>query len=78
LGQFLWEAITATTAGGIVGLLLGLGAVTVIAKTAAARPTLTWLPLLAGFLVSLLVGALFGILPARRAAAMQPVEALRQ
>ncbi len=75
--QFLVEAVTLTAVGGILGL--GLAA----ALVAAARYGLGWAMALgpvAIFLAvgtSLLVGLVFGFLPARRAALVEPMEALR-
>ena len=78
LGQFLAEAIVATTGGGVIGLAFGLGVVGVLTAVSGARPVVSWISPVSGLLVSVLVGTLFGILPARRAADLQPVEALRE
>ena len=75
--QFLTEAIMLSLAGGIVGVLLGLGisyiAATLIGYTFSYK--LSTLILAAGF--SLAVGVIFGIIPARRAARLNPIDALR-
>jgi len=75
--QFLIEACTISTAGGVIGVLIG------IAGSYALARGLGWEPMLSSQLVALAfffsagVGVVFGILPARRAAALNPIEALR-
>ena len=78
LGQFLIEAITLATIGGVVGVLLGVGAARLVASAAGwpaiLRPEA--IALAVGF--SALVGIFFGFYPARRAARLDPIEALRR
>lgn len=75
--QFLIEAIIISLFGGIIGITLGFGASYVasilIGYTFKFNPLIAMLALL----FSLAVGAIFGLLPARRAAKMNPIEALR-
>jgi putative ABC transport system permease protein len=77
LWQFLVEAATLTFAGGIIGILLGLGTgqVLKLALGMESSPPL-WSAALAAA-VSIGIGLTFGMLPANRAARMDPVEALR-
>ena len=75
--QFLIEAITISFAGGTIGVLLGIGLSEGIA-VATDIDTVVSLPAVAlAFLVSVTVGLVFGLLPAKRAAEYSPVVALR-
>jgi putative ABC transport system permease protein len=77
LAVFLIEAVLLSSAGGLLGLAAGGGAVRVligIYPDLPARPPL-W-AVAAACLLSLLVGAAFGVLPARRAMRLDPVAAL--
>jgi putative ABC transport system permease protein len=75
--QFLIEAATLTGIGGVLGVIVGIGAgrgATLLMNIQAATPV--GLTLLA-VAVSVAIGLVFGVIPARRAARMNPVEALR-
>lgn len=75
--QFLFEAATLTGAGGVIGILVGLGlgrVITLLMHIHAVPPlNLT----LIAVLVSVSLGLVFGLLPARRAARLDPIDALR-
>lgn len=75
--QFLYEAAAVTLTGGIVGIVFGaIGAK--IFETLTQMPTsLSWESVALGVIFSSLVGIVAGIQPAKKAAAMQPIEALR-
>ncbi len=77
LAVFLAEATLLATAGGVLGLLAGWAAVRLLVRLYPTLPATTppWAAA-AAFAVSLLVGVVFGILPARRATRLDPVAAL--
>jgi putative ABC transport system permease protein len=75
--QFLTEAVVISLTGGIVGTILGLALpVSVRLFTDYAVPITPWSPILA-LTSAMLVGIVFGTVPAARAAEMDPVEALK-
>ncbi len=77
LTQFLIEAVTLSAIGGIIGILLGLGTSRLL-SVLAHWPTLISIPsIIAAFFVSAGVGIFFGFYPAREAARLDPIEALR-
>lgn len=74
---FLTEAGLLALAGGMLGALLGLGAAALLGRLYPALPVhVPFWAIAAALLVALLTGLLFGALPARRAAALDPVQAL--
>ena len=78
LEQFLVEAVLISITGGLAGILIGVAIpVSVQYFTDDVRIPISSLSILIAFSVSLLVGLLFGILPANRAARLNPTEALR-
>ncbi len=80
LMQFLIEAVTLSMAGGVIGILLGLGggtAVSVALKDEGFRAVITPNAVLLATLFSAAVGLFFGIYPAQRAAKLNPIDALR-
>lgn len=77
LMQFLVEAVTLSIFGGVVGIALGLGiaytAVSLMSVPFVASPSI----ILLAFAFSAAIGMVFGYFPARRAAQMNPIDALR-
>src|SRR2546425_899821 len=77
LWQFLVEAATLTLLGGIIGIVLGLGVGEVLKRLLDFSTTVPVVPAVIATVASILVGLVFGIAPAARAARLDPVEALR-
>lgn len=77
LSQFLIEAVVLSVIGGFIGILLGWGGAILVSKvfSMAASVTLTSVGMAFGF--SALIGIVFGVVPARKAANMDPIDALR-
>lgn len=77
LTQFLVEAATLSVAGGIVGIVLGVGASFLVSRLANWQTVIGPGAVLLAVFFSALVGISFGYYPARKAAYLDPIEALR-
>jgi putative ABC transport system permease protein len=77
LAQFLIEAIVLCCLGGIVGILIGAGGAQVMSKVAGFNTHISPSVVAAAFAFSAVVGVLFGVWPARSAAILDPIIALR-
>ena len=75
--QFLIEAIMMTGIGGIFGILLGVSGAALVSFVVGIPFIVNLFAIIAAVLVSMLVGIIFGLYPARRAARLSPIDALR-
>ncbi len=75
--QFLAETVLLSAAGGAIGLLLGVGGPPLLSHFFGMPTVVTPWSLVIAFGISAAIGVVFGIYPAARAAALDPVEALR-
>jgi putative ABC transport system permease protein len=76
LSQFLVEAITLSTIGGLIGILLGGLGTWLVAELAAWPVQLSVLSIVLAVGFSAVIGIFFGYYPARKASSMQPIQAL--
>lgn len=77
LYQFLGEALLLTTAGGACGFLLGFAGAQLLRKLADFPIYFSWKAFVIGLILSWIVGIVFGLQPASRAANLKPIEAIR-
>jgi putative ABC transport system permease protein len=77
LRQFLLEAVALTVSGGVLGILLGIVGAVLVGRFSPVPAAITGWSVALAFGVSVAVGVFFGVYPARKAARMQPVAALR-
>jgi len=77
LGQFLVEAVTLSLIGGLIGVALGTGTAVAIANLAGWRVVLSPEAVALAVAFAFGIGVFFGFYPARKAARLNPVEALR-
>jgi len=77
LSQFLIEAISLSSVGGLLGVVAGIAAAKILAAVKNWPSLISPASILAAFLVSAAVGIFFGFYPARKAAQLDPIEALR-
>jgi len=77
LAQFLIEAVTLSLIGGLVGILLGVGGAMLIGELADWRIELSAAAIMLAVGFAAAIGVFFGFYPARKAARLSPIEALR-
>jgi putative ABC transport system permease protein len=75
--QFLIEAVTLSILGGLAGILLGVSTSHLVGMISTFQAIVTMDSILLAFGVSFAIGVFFGYYPARKAAALDPIEALR-
>ena len=77
LYQFLGEALIITTSGGLAGFVLGVLFSELLKKIAEFPIHFSWKAFAIGLIMSWLVGIGFGLQPAKQAADLEPIEAIR-
>jgi putative ABC transport system permease protein len=75
--QFILEAGSVTAAGGGIGVLVGIGGALAASRVMGWPAAISWPAILGAVAFAAIVGLVFGVQPARKAAALHPVEALR-
>ncbi|HEX7706929.1 MAG TPA: FtsX-like permease family protein [Thermoanaerobaculia bacterium] len=75
--QFLFEAVTLSVLGGLIGVLLGVGVATTIGRVAKWPIVVSPTAIIVAFVVAATVGIFFGFYPARKASRLDPIDALR-
>ena len=77
LGQFLTESVMMSVGGGFVGILIGIAVPLSVSLLTSVKIPISILSIVIAFAASISVGIGFGMLPANRAASLNPTEALR-
>ncbi|AIQ28461.1 ABC transporter permease [Paenibacillus sp. FSL P4-0081] len=75
--QFMIESVVLSGTGGLIGVGLGLGASWAVGKYTTMNVATSWNMVLISFTFSLIIGVIFGMIPANKAARMRPIYALR-
>ncbi len=75
--QFLVETIVLSSTGGLLGIVVGIGIPISVTIALEIQTALSWWSILLAFSISVAIGVVVGLYPARRAALMDPIEALR-
>jgi putative ABC transport system permease protein len=77
LTQFLIESMALSGLGGILGIGIGIGAAQGASSMLKMQAAFSWNIILIAFVFSVLIGVIFGMFPANKAAKLKPIEALR-
>lgn len=74
--QFLIESITVSIAGGLIGIIVGVSIALLIPHIVCMSSVISPLPIIGSFLFSVIIGLVFGLYPAQKAAKLNPIDAL--
>ncbi len=77
INQFLTESVILSASGGFIGIMLGILIPKAVTKFAGMMTIITPWSVLLSFSISVAVGIGFGLYPARKAAELDPIQALR-
>ncbi len=75
--QFLTESVIISLIGGVIGMAIGIGGAEIVGNAVNVVPVISPVVVIAAILFSSAVGIFFGLYPAKKAAALDPIEALR-
>ena len=75
--QFLSESVLISLGGGLIGIAVGIIGAYAIELTSGIETILSLSSILLSFIIAVIIGLAFGILPAKSAAKKKPIEALR-
>jgi putative ABC transport system permease protein len=75
--QFLTESVIISMIGGVIGMIIGIGASEIVGNFVNVTPVVSPTVVISAILFSSAVGIFFGIYPAKKAAGLDPIEALR-
>lgn len=77
LTQFLVESLTISSIGGIFGAILGILGSNIVLSIMGSDPYISWAVVIISILFSILMGVIFGVTPAKKAAKLKPIVALK-
>ena len=77
MGQFLTEAVVLTAVGGVLGVIVGIVLAELISQVNGMPVAINWQAAIIAVFFSMAIGIVFGFLPSRKAANLDPIEALR-